>query len=163
MAKRSSDRMIGAFLSALIITNLIAVILHTVKDLYAHYHIYFDTFEAISVMIFSVELAIRIWIVPEGEDKRPIMSRIKFLFTPMAIVDILAILPFYLPLFVEVDLLYLRALRLMRIFRIFKLGRYSKSLQLLSRVVQERSGRSYRGFFGGLGMCHSGFDLHVLL
>jgi voltage-gated potassium channel len=57
--------------------------------------------------------------------------------TPLALVDLLSVLPFYLP-FVGVDLRSLRAVRLFRVFRIVKLGRYSKALNLLGRVLVSR-------------------------
>jgi voltage-gated potassium channel len=59
--------------------------------------------------------------------------------TPLAIVDLLAILPFYLPS-IGVDLLPLRLFRLMRLIRILKLGRYSESLQLMGRVIRNKKG-----------------------
>jgi voltage-gated potassium channel len=54
--------------------------------------------------------------------------------TPLAVVDLFAILPFYLP-FTGIDLRFLRIMRMMRIFRVAKLGRYSQSLQMLQRVI----------------------------
>ena len=75
----------------------------------------------------------------EGPDKHPIRARIKYITSPMALVDILAILPFYLPLFVQVDLRYLRALRLFRMVRILKLGRYSKSMKKLGEVFHDKA------------------------
>ena len=56
----------------------------------------------------------------------------------MALVDLAAILPFYLPLFIKLDLRFVRALRLLRLFRIFKMGRYSSALQMLGRVVRAK-------------------------
>lgn len=55
----------------------------------------------------------------------------------MAIIDLLAILPFYLP-FVGVDLRLLRMLRLLRIFRLFKIARYLKALNLMKRVFSKK-------------------------
>jgi voltage-gated potassium channel len=115
------------------------VILETVPSLFNAYHDWFMGFEVFSVIVFTLEYGMRIWTAPEGADKRPFMSRVKYVLSPFAFVDLLAILPFYLPLFVNIDLRYLRALRLFRIIRIFKLGRYSKSMRLLSYVFRERA------------------------
>lgn len=54
----------------------------------------------------------------------------------MALIDLFAILPFFLPLLIPIDLRFIRALRLLRIFRLLKLGRYSYALSLLSRSLQ---------------------------
>ena len=64
--------------------------------------------------------------------------RLKYMFSFMAIIDLLAILPFYLP-FVSADLRFLRMMRLFRLFRllrVFKLGRYFDALQIIVRVIR---------------------------
>ena len=55
--------------------------------------------------------------------------------SPMAIIDLLAILPFYLPFFLALDLRFLRVLRLFRLFRLFKLARYSSALGMIYRAT----------------------------
>jgi voltage-gated potassium channel len=55
----------------------------------------------------------------------------------MAVVDLAAVLPFYLP-FLGLDLMFLRSLRLVRIARLGKLNRYSQAMQLLGKVVWNR-------------------------
>lgn len=137
-AKRRDDRIIGTFLSTLILLNILAVILETVESIKAQYGVMIEVFEVFSVAVFTVEYVIRLWASVEKEAGQPIISRLKFALSPMAIIDLLAIMPFYLPLFVQIDLRYLRALRLMRIVRILKLGRYSKSLKLLTHVLKDK-------------------------
>ena len=56
----------------------------------------------------------------------------------MAVIDLLAILPFYLPL-LSLDFRFLRIVRLVRVFRIAKLGRYSKAVQTLGRVFRAKA------------------------
>jgi voltage-gated potassium channel len=58
--------------------------------------------------------------------------------TPLALVDLLAVLPFYLPL-IHADMRFLRGLRLLRLVRVFKLGRYSNGLAIYVRIVREKS------------------------
>jgi voltage-gated potassium channel len=55
----------------------------------------------------------------------------------MSIIDLLAILPAYLPL-IGVDLRFIRVLRLMRLARALKLGRYSDAIGVLSNVLRRR-------------------------
>jgi voltage-gated potassium channel len=65
------------------------------------------------------------------------MKRLKFTFSTLGLVDLFAILPFYLPFLIAIDLRVLRILRLLRLLRIFKLGRYSKSFKIISSVLKE--------------------------
>ncbi len=55
--------------------------------------------------------------------------------SPLAVVDLIAILPAYLPMFLAVDLRVLRILRLVRVFRILKLGRYNRAVDSLGRAL----------------------------
>ena len=60
------------------------------------------------------------------------------MLTPLAIIDLLAILPFYLPMIIPLDLRFIRAVRLFRLFRLFKMGRYSKAVFILKKVLKEK-------------------------
>lgn len=135
---RPGDRLSKAFdvfIVALIGLNVVALILESVKSIQAVCPRTFRIFEFISVVIFTVEYVARIWsCVEKPAYVKPVRGRLKFLVTPLAIVDLLAVVPFYLP-FTGIDLRFLRVARIMRIFRIAKLGRYSQSLQMLHRVT----------------------------
>ncbi|MBN1512733.1 MAG: ion transporter [Phycisphaerae bacterium] len=123
---------------ALILLNVTAMIAESVQRVYLRMPRFFTVFEYTSVAVFSVEYAMRLWsCVEETRYSRPVLGRLRFALTPLALVDLLAVLPFYLP-FVNVDLRVLRVLRVMRIMRLAKLGRYSESLQTLGRVVAAR-------------------------
>lgn len=67
-----------------------------------------------------------------------LVSALKYAMSPMAIVDLLAILPFYLPTFLPVDLRFLRIFRLTRVLRMFKLNRYSNSLRLIGKIIKAK-------------------------
>ncbi len=123
------------FMIVLIITNVIAVVLETVESLRAAYGTFFLYFEYFSVALFSVEYALRIWTAGENEDERfhpPFMGRIRYAMTPLALIDIVAILPFYLAFILAVDLRFMRVFRLLRLL---KLTRYSAALQMLGAAV----------------------------
>lgn len=68
---------------------------------------------------------------------RPLSGRLRFAATPLAVVDLLAIIPFYIGL-AGIDLRFIRSLRLLRIVRVAKVGRYMKALHLFSRVLREK-------------------------
>ena len=126
------------FIIALIGLNVIALILESVKSIKAFSPRLFSIFEYVSVLIFSVEYIGRIWCCVENPAyKNAIRGRVRFAVTLLAIINFLAILPFYLP-FTGLDLRFLRVVRIMRIFRIAKLGRYSQSIQILQRVFKQR-------------------------
>ena len=90
--------------------------------------------------IFSVEYAARLWsAVEEDGYERPVTDRLRYALRFLILIDLLAILPFYLAaLRVGLDLRFLRALRLVRLFRLIKLARYSDALDKFLEVLRER-------------------------
>jgi voltage-gated potassium channel len=113
--------------------------LETVHSVFVHYLFWFHIIDVISVIIFTIEYLLRLWVCtlhPHFRD--PVWGRVRYALTPLAIIDLLAILPFYLPLAIPFDLRELRVLRLFRIVRIMKLGRYSQSVRLFEEVVKRK-------------------------
>ena len=93
----------------------------------------FDNFEIFSVLVFTVEYVLRLWVVPyQYPDLPPWRARIKYFFTFMAIVDLLAIFPFYVPLPFFDDL------RILRIFWLIKANRHLTSLQKIGKVIRDK-------------------------
>src|SRR5207244_291073 len=116
------------------------MVLETVQFIYdAHEH-FFDLFETVSVVIFSVEYLARLWACTASPRfAHPLWGRLRFALTPLAIIDLLAVLPFYMPfLHDHVDLRFVRGVRLVRLLRLFKLARYSRAFQLFGRVLIAR-------------------------
>ncbi len=133
------SKIFDIFMITLIGLNVLAVVLGSVKDIYKDYQVFFYGFEVFSVALFTIEYLLRIWgCVEEGTGRfvRPVTGRLRFAFTPMALIDLVAILPFYLSMFVSLDLRFLRALRLVRIL---KLTRYSSAINLLLKVFKEEA------------------------
>ena len=126
-------------LMTIILLNVAAVIFETVESIYTPYQVYFEYFEYFSVFIFTAEYIGRVWTCTYLRKYRhPITGRIKFMFSLLPLVDLLAVLPFYLPLIWAIDGRVLRLLRLFRIVRIFKMGRYSSAFNMIMRVVHKR-------------------------
>ncbi|MBP2145138.1 voltage-gated potassium channel [Methanofollis sp. W23] len=127
---------LNVFIIALIVANVTAVVLATDASLYQAYQSLFDWFEVVSVAIFTVEYALRLWTAPCNPRFAGPGGRVRFATSPLALIDLVAIMPFYLPMVLPLDLRILRMLRLVRIFRLFKLYRYSEALRMLERVIK---------------------------
>ena len=133
------SRLFDVFIMTLIVLNVLAVIVETVEPIYLKYQVYFDFFEYFSVVIFSIEYIIRLWACTIKEEySHPVWGRLRYMFSVEALIDLLAILPFYLPLFFTVDMRVIRILRLFRLMRIFKLGRYSVAFGMIVKVIERR-------------------------
>ncbi len=136
------DRMsqaLNLLLILLISMNVVAIFLETVDTVYAQYQQAFHYFEILSVAVFSIEYLTRVWSsidLVETHDTSPVMGRIRYMLTPIALIDLIAILPFYLSFYLTVDLRFLRVLRLLRLF---KLTRFSPALGALLDVIQKES------------------------
>jgi len=125
----------GAIL-LLIALNVVALVLETVEPIRQRAPGLFYWFEFLSVLVFSVEYVLRLWsITVDPRYAHPVRGRVRYALTPLLLIDLLAVLPFYLP-FLGVDLRVFRAARLFRIFRVAKLGRYSVALQTFGRVIR---------------------------
>ena len=122
---------------ALVVLNVICMIIETVPEIRESYGKLLNRLELISVIIFTIEYILRLWSCGISAKYAGIKGRMKHALTPMAIIDLLAIMPFYLR-FIKVDLRVIRILRLFRIFRIAKLGRYNKGIKLLKGVLSDK-------------------------
>ncbi|WP_170464382.1 ion transporter [Ruegeria arenilitoris] len=125
----------------LITLNVTAVILETVDSIYDRWGTALLIFEGLSLLVFVVEYAARLWVAPENPDYE---SRAKWATSPIALIDLLAILPALLYLIFPVDL---RLLRTFRMLRLLKLTRYSPALGMLLAVFEEEAGAFFAGFF----------------
>ena len=136
---------IDVFLIFLISVNIVAVILETVDPIRDAYASLFFSIEVFSVLVFSVEYIARLWTcVEDPENKEFSRPRLRYILSPMALIDLVAILPFYLSFFVTFDLRFLRVLRLLRVF---KLTRYSSAMSMLLDVFREEANAFFAGFF----------------
>jgi|TARA_B110000261_G_scaffold33107_1_gene38171 voltage-gated potassium channel len=117
------------FIQILILLSLVSFSLDTLPNLNYNTRVFLDYFEVISIVIFTIEFLLRIYV-----SKKPL----SYIFSFYGIIDILAILPFYLNR--VFDLRFLRAFRIFRIFRALKLLRYNKALnrfRIAFKIVKE--------------------------
>lgn len=134
-------------LISLISCNVIAIILESVGELNTQYRFFFYSLEVFSVVIFTIEYFLRIYCSPDVVDEfgiRKFRTRWHYLISPMAIIDFIAIFPFYLATFFALDLRFLRVVRLLRMF---KLTRYSGAMGVLFTVFRDESSTFFAAFF----------------
>jgi len=139
LGESKADKFVNAFIITLIILNVIAVMLETVKGLHDKYETFFKYFDKISIFIFTIEYILRVWsCTHDPRYKGSIKGRIKYMLTPGALIDLLAFLPSYFHAFLNFDLRILRLLRFMRFFRLFRLTAYTRSAQMIFNVFRSR-------------------------
>lgn len=134
------DKIINTFIISLIILNVIAVIVETEHSIYIKHESFFSYFDTISVIIFSIEYILRVWSVThDPKYKHWFWGRLKYMCSWEAIIDLVAILPFYLHAVFVFDLRILRILRLLRLVRIFRLTTYMRSAKMIGNVFRSRA------------------------
>jgi voltage-gated potassium channel len=126
------------FLITLILTNVIAVMLDSVKGIGDRYFTFFYWFETISVIIFAVEYCTRLWVAVE--DPRygaygPFWGRVRYAASPVMVIDFFSFAPSIVNIFIP-SALDLRVLRLFRLLRLMKIARYSPALSTLVEVIK---------------------------
>lgn len=143
---RPGDRLSRAFdffILALIALNVAATVAESVASLYARYGRALDAFELASLVVFSLEYFARVVsCVVDPRFASPVRGRVRFVLTPLAIVDLLVILPFLTP-WLQADFRCLRALRLLRVLRVARMTRYVSALRLLGTVARAKREELY--------------------
>ena len=133
-------RLINRFLMLLVVVNVVVVAVESEHSIYVAHEPFFWWFEVFSVAVFTLEYVVRAWICVESSQadfQRPLEGRGRYLLSPKALVDLVAILPFYLSFFFGVE--DLRVLCSLRLLRLLKLTRYSHSLGLLLAVLRQEA------------------------
>lgn len=131
----------------LISLNILAIIMESVASFEVRFRAQLHLFELFSVAVFTFEYIARVWSCVDLDsctEDDPIAARIQHMLTPMALVDLIAILPFYLTIVFSIDLRFLRVIRLLRIF---KLTRYSGAMNVLLSVLREEASSFVAAFF----------------
>lgn len=128
-------KLFDGFMIGLISLNVIAFAFETVNSVSIPYKSYFNNFETVSAVIFTVEYILRLWTCTlERGFRHFLWGRLKFVVMPLSIIDLLSILPFYLFIFFP-NLVFIREIHLLRLARLLKIGRYSESMRTLAHVV----------------------------
>jgi voltage-gated potassium channel len=124
---------------AAIVVNAAAIVLTTVKSLHASWGNLFDAMDETAVVLFALDYGARIWTAPEGDSasgRAPWALRLAYIGSALGIVDLVAMLPFFLEPFVRNDSDWFRVLRLVAVA---KITRYAPPLQLFIAVIRSEA------------------------
>ena len=127
------------FIIMIIAINISAVIISSIAEFHIQYATWLHILAYISAALFTVEYLTRIWTCvdhPSGNYHHPFTGRLKYLFSPLMLADLLALLPFYIFLFPAFDL---RILRLLRLLVMLRLTHYSDALHVLATIIRRES------------------------
>ena len=160
--QKTIDRWIGI----LIVANLFALMFEQVPAIFEAYEKWFHFFDLVSVVVFSIEYVVRFYLAPEDEEfKKHRFARGKYVTSPFAIIDLVAILPFFLQAFISIDLRFLRSLRLLRILKLFRV-----LIPAYKEFVLANKGRTFRQKVHALvfpseygGSLHTLYDTFIVI
>ena len=128
-----TSRFVDKGLVALIVANVLVAVIQTVDSIYAAAPWFFESFEVVSIVIFGLEYALRVWSCREDP---AVESRLGFMCQPMMLLDLaVLVLPVYFDL------------RPLRILRLLRLGRYSPRLRLFADVIRTKRDELLMGVF----------------
>ena len=122
-------------ITCLIMINVAAFIASTSPTLSPEYTSLFANIEIVSSFVFTIEYILRLWVsTVDRRYSHPLWGRLRYALTPLSLIDLIAILPFYfLLLFPSFN--FVNLIRVLRLLRLLKMSRYSESVRTLGAVL----------------------------
>ncbi len=135
------SRKVEWFLIVLVILNVTAITLGTVRSIYSEVGTWLYWFEGFCVTVFTIEYLMRLYRAPSVEKYSDKNGRVRYLFSGYALIDFFAIAPYFIAFFIGVNsnTSFLRVMRVLTLFRLAKLLRYQKALRLIGGVLRSKS------------------------
>lgn len=128
-------RYVNYLLAVLIVSNALFVAVETLPSMSLGYRKYFLAFEVLSTSLFAIEYLARLWVaVEQGRYTRPVMGRLRYALSPLAILDLIVILTFW----TSVDLRFLRVARMVRLLKVLNMAHFEYSLERLGAALRRR-------------------------
>ena len=160
------QKTIEHWIGMLIVANLFALVFEHLPAVYEPYQMWFHYFDIVSVVVFSMEYVLRFYLAPEDDEfKKHKFARARYVSSPFAIIDLVAILPFFLQAFISIDLRFLRFLRLLRILKLFRV-----LIPAFKDFIKANKGRTFRQKVHALvfpseygGELHHMFDTFIVI
>jgi len=119
------SKIFNGFIEVLIFISIISFSVQTLPDLTEKTREYLRILEVVIVIVFTIEYILRIIVAD---------NKLKYIFSLYGLIDLLAILPFYIT--AGIDLRALRMVRFFRLFRVLKLFRYSKAIKRFQNALK---------------------------
>lgn len=133
-----ASRLFDQLIVVVIVLNLAVTFLSTFDELEPLYCV-FDVIELVTIIIFTIEYVLRIYtaglLYPEKTYGRAVIS---FIFSFYGLIDLLAFMPYYLPIFFPVGIVAFRMFRVLRIFRLFKINAQYDAFNVITDVIKEK-------------------------
>ena len=128
---------VNRFIATTIILAVVVSILETEPVVVSPAASLFAVVDIIFGALFTVEYLTRLWVAGENPRFHGFRGRIRYIFSPIALIDLFALLPFFLTAGVQ-DAFLLRLIRVLRIISLAKFGRYSNALQNIGVAIFTR-------------------------
>jgi voltage-gated potassium channel len=128
---------LNRLVSIVILAAVVLVIFETEEPIYLAYRDWFHNAEIVISVFFTIEYLTRLWVAGEDPRYRGFVGRLRFVTTPTAIIDLLALSPMFLGLLGS-EAFLARLFRLVRILRLAKLGRYSRAFSAIMEALNAR-------------------------
>ncbi len=132
-----ASRTFDFLIVGLVIANIFLSVCYTFDELRDYYYI-FNALEIITVVFFTVELALRLWTADYLYGRSRIASALRYLVSFSGIIELLSIFPFYLPLLFPKGLIAFRIFRVARILRLFQANAYSDATSAIMIVIKRK-------------------------
>ncbi len=123
----------------MIVINVVAVILSSVPSLHQQFSLWFEIIELVSAVFFTAEWYLRVWACVERTEYfglRHAKARLRYIVSPLPLIDIIAVVPLYLSIF---DIVNAESLVALRLLRLLQLVRFFSPLVVLWRVIRSES------------------------
>jgi voltage-gated potassium channel len=160
------QKSIEHWIGLLIVANLFALVFEHIPAVFEPNQVWFHYFDVVSVIVFSIEYVLRFYLAPEDDEfKKHRFARTRYATSPFALIDLVAILPFFLQAFISIDLRFLRFLRLLRILKLFRV-----LIPAYKEFIKANKGRTFRQKIHALvfpsdygGELHHMFDTFIVI
>jgi voltage-gated potassium channel len=128
---------LNIFIYLLIIISILSLMLQSVASYNAKYGHILETINNVIMQFFIVEYIARLYASGAAAPYRGLKGKVRYIFSPYAIIDLLAIAPYILMGF-DIDNSFIRALRLLRVFRLFRMRKYARFLHTLREIIYDK-------------------------
>ncbi|WP_417307428.1 ion transporter [Devosia sp.] len=152
LSRESGKRLsvINRFLIFVILLSVLLAVIQSEQEFAREIVGWLRVLELFVGIVFFIEYVARVWVcVEEPGFARPIVGRLRYMVTPAALFDLVAITPVFFPV-VGGQPFLLRLIRLVRILRLAKLGRYSGAIGEIMHAVRLKSHQLAVSLIGGL-------------